>query len=168
MKAYISKRHDQFLDDFKTIVNIDSSSDYKPGIEKVARFFENRFNRIGLDARVLFKGENKVPCLYAASKKTDKPFDIMFLGHMDTVFPFGEVQKRPFSVQDNRAFGPGVCDMKGGLLVVLHVLEALKHKNILDSLSVCVAFNGDEETGSHASKDWIKSTAQKKSENICF
>jgi len=168
MKAYISKRHDQFLDDFKTIVNIDSSSDYKPGIEKVARFFEQRFTRIGLDTQVLFKGKDKVPCLYAASKNTDKPFDIMFLGHMDTVFPFGEVQKRPFSVQDNRAFGPGVCDMKGGLLVVLHVLEALKHKNILDSLSVCVAFNGDEETGSHASKDWIKSTAQKSLRTFVF
>jgi glutamate carboxypeptidase len=51
--------------------------------------------------------------------------------------------------------------MKGGLLMVLHSLEALKHEGILDSLSLCVAFNGDEETGSHASKEWIMETAKK-------
>jgi glutamate carboxypeptidase len=161
MKAYIDSRHEQFLNDFQTIVNIDSSSDNKHGIEKVARFFETRFQNIGLDTRVLFLGEDQVPCLYAEHKKADKPFDVMFLGHMDTVFPAGEAEKRPFSIRDNKAFGPGVCDMKGGLLVVLHSLEALKHAGILDSLSLCVAFNGDEETGSDASKEWIMETAKK-------
>jgi glutamate carboxypeptidase len=161
MKAYINSRYEQFLNDFQTIVNIDSSSGNAPGIEKVARFFEIRFQRLGLDTRILFLGEDKVPCLYAERKKSSKPFDVMFLGHMDTVFPTGEAEKRPFAIRDNKAFGPGVCDMKGGLLVVLHSLEALKQEGILDSLSFCVAFNGDEETGSQASKEWIMETAKK-------
>ncbi|MBC8438255.1 MAG: M20 family metallopeptidase [Deltaproteobacteria bacterium] len=168
MKQYIKTRHENFLSDFKTIVNIDSSSDNKSGIEKVARFFEKRFARIGLDTEILFLGDKKVPCLYAEHRPSKKSFDIMFLGHMDTVFPTGEVEKRPFSITGNRAFGPGVCDMKGGLLVVLHVLETLKHEGILDSLSVCVAFNGDEETGSHASRDWIMSTAKKSLQTFVF
>ncbi|WP_300455877.1 M20 family metallopeptidase [Desulfobacula sp.] len=168
MKPYIASRHDQFLADFQTIVNIDSSSDNKPGIESVARFFDTRFSHIGLNSQVLFLGDNKIPCLYAAHKKGTSPFDIMFLGHMDTVFPPGEVAKRPFSIKDGRAFGPGVCDMKGGLLVVLHVLETLKHEGILGALSVCVAFNGDEETGSHASKKWIQSTAKKSLRTFVF
>jgi glutamate carboxypeptidase len=161
MKAYIDSRHEQFLKDFQTIVNIDSSSDNKHGIETVARFFETRFRSLGLDARVLFLGEDKIPCLYAENSKKDNSFDVMFLGHMDTVFPEGEAAKRPFSIQGDKAFGPGVCDMKGGLLVVLHSLEALKHEGVLDSLSICVAFNGDEETGSHASREWIMETAKK-------
>ncbi|MCD4675999.1 MAG: M20 family metallopeptidase [Desulfobacula sp.] len=168
MKTYIATRYEQFLADFKTIINIDSSSDNKPGIEKVARFFKNRFLSLGLDVQILFLGNEKVPCLYAKQKQGKKPFDIMFLGHMDTVFPTGEVEKRPFSIKGSKAFGPGVCDMKGGLLVVLHVLETLKHEGILDSLSVCVAFNGDEETGSKASKDWIMSTAKKSRQAFVF
>lgn len=168
MKAYIASRHDQFLSDFQTIVNIDSSSDHKPGIEKVARFFEHRFTSIGLDARVMFQGKDQVPCLYAANDSGNTPFDFMFLGHMDTVFPFGEVEKRPFSIKNNKAFGPGVCDMKGGLLVVLHALETLSHKGLLDRLSACVTFNGDEETGSRASKDWIRSIAEKSRRTFVF
>ena len=168
MKAYIESRHDQFLSDFETIVNIDSSSDHKPGIEKVARFFEHRLSCIGLEARVIFQGQDKVPCLYAANQTGETPFDIMFLGHMDTVFPYGEVAKRPFSIKGNRAFGPGVCDMKGGLLVGLHALETLKHEGVLDTLSVCVTFNGDEETGSRASNDWIMSIAEKSQQVFVF
>ncbi|MCM2286504.1 MAG: M20 family metallopeptidase [Desulfobacula sp.] len=161
MKAYIDSRHEQFLNDFQTLINIDSSSDNKHGIETMARFFEIRFQSLGLNTRVLFLGEDRVPCLYAEHPKKGGPFDVMFLGHMDTVFPAGEAEKRPFSIRDNKAFGPGVCDMKGGLLVVLHSLEALKQEGILDSLSFCVAFNGDEETGSQASKEWIMETAKK-------
>lgn len=168
MKPYIASRHEQFINDFQTIVNIDSSSDNKKGIEKVARFFETRFRNIGLESRVMFLGDEKIPCLYAEHKNGDKPFDVMFLGHMDTVFPEGEVAKRPFSIQDGKAFGPGVCDMKGGLLVVLHAVEALKHDGVLDSLSICVAFNGDEETGSHASREWIMETAPKSLRTFVF
>jgi glutamate carboxypeptidase len=84
----------------------------------------------------------------------------MFLGHMDTVFPPGEVNKRPFAMDGHRATGPGVCDMKGGLLVALYVLDTLYHYGILDSLSVCVCFNGDEEVGSAASRDWIEANAR--------
>jgi len=168
MKSYIASRHEQFISDFQTIVNIDSSSDNKNGIEKVARFFENRFRNIGLETRVMFLGDEEIPCLYAEHKKEGKPFDVMFLGHMDTVFPTGEAAKRPFSIRDGKAFGPGVCDMKGGLLVALHAVETVKHEGLLDSLSICVAFNGDEETGSHASKDWIMETARKSLRTFVF
>ena len=152
---------DKFLKDFETIVNIDSSSDHLPGIERVAQFFQKRFSAIGFTADILFKGEAGVPCLQAVFGAGNGPYDLMFLGHMDTVFPFGEVEKRPFSIQGDKALGPGVCDMKGGLLVVLHVLETLKKEGVLDKMSVCVSFNGDEETGSNASKEWIQSIAGK-------
>jgi len=169
MKHYIETRHEKFISDLKTLINIDSSSDNKEGIEKVARFFEKRLTRIGFDATVLFLGDKKVPCLLAEHLPSNKKhFDIMFLGHMDTVFPTGEVEKRPFSIKGNRAFGPGVCDMKGGLLVALNVLETLKHEGILDSLSLCVAFNGDEETGSNDSKDWIMATAKQSKRTFVF
>ncbi len=168
MKDYIETRYKQFLKDFETIINIDSSSDNKEGILKVARFFEKRFQTLGLKTEIRMLGEDRVPCLYSENRIDDHPFDVMFLGHMDTVFPTGEVEKRPFFIKDNKAYGPGVCDMKGGLLVVLHVLETLKHEGILNSLSFCVAFNGDEETGSNASKEWIMQTAKQCKRTFVF
>ncbi len=182
----IQKRYDLFLKDFETIVNIDSSSDHKPGISQVADFFENRFKALGFttkrldlfpphghDGHVsppdLTKDDNPVtpnngapvPCLQATYPADAKQFDIMMIGHMDTVFPKGEVAKRPFKIVGDRAMGPGVCDMKGGLLLALHLLETLKENGTLENLSICVAFNGDEETGSEASRQWLDETAKK-------
>jgi len=160
------RRYDLFLKDLENIVNIDSSSENRAGVEKVARFFEERFQGIGFDVKIvrLTKENEKndtnecepVPCLEATNRPGADNFDVMLLGHMDTVFPTGEVAKRPFRLVGDRATGPGVCDMKGGLLMALYTLETLKKEGALDDLSVCVAFNGDEETGSEASREWIK------------
>ena len=92
----------------------------------------------------------------------------MFLGHMDTVFPTGEVEKRPFVTDGDRASGPGVCDMKAGLLVALHVLEALNHDGVLNQLSIGVCFNGDEEVGSGSSRRWIEANAGKSQRVFVF
>ena len=149
---------DRFLDNFEHVVNMDSASGNTAGILKVARFFENRLFRIGMDCEILLPGNGAVPCLKATCGSP--PYDMMLLGHMDTVFPEGEAAKRPFAVHDDRAWGPGVSDMKGGLLVALHALELLKKTGDLDNMSVCVLFNGDEETGSTQSRPLILETAK--------
>ena len=51
---------------------------------------------------------------------------LLLLGHMDTVWPMGEVQRRPFRVAQAKATGPGVFDMKGGLVVALAAVQALQ------------------------------------------
>jgi glutamate carboxypeptidase len=148
---------DLFLADFEYIVNTDSASGNTEGILTVARFFEQRFLGLGMDCEILMPGNGTVPCLRATMGKP--PYDVMYLGHMDTVFPKGEAAKRPFEIRGDQAFGPGVCDMKGGLLVALHALETLKASGDLDAMSVCVLFNGDEETGSAQSRPLILETA---------
>ena len=168
MKEFIESRYNLFLEDLQTLVNIDSGSSYTPGIKEIAIFFKKRFEAIGFKTTILLLGDEKIPCLKAWNKSEKTRSDIMFLGHMDTVFPYGEVKKRPFFIKDGKAYGPGVCDMKGGLLVSLHVLETLKEKGVLDDLSVLVAFNGDEETGSNSSRDWIFSNAKKSKRVFVF
>jgi glutamate carboxypeptidase len=148
---------ERFLEDFAYIINTDSASGNTAGILTVARFFEKRLSRLGMRCEVLMPGNGKVPCLKATMGTP--PYDVMFLGHMDTVFPEGEAAERPFEIRDNRAWGPGVCDMKGGLLVALHALETLKNTGNLDTMSICVLFNGDEETGSDQSRPLILKTA---------
>jgi glutamate carboxypeptidase len=160
MKAFIESRKDEYIRDLETLVNIDSSSDNIAGIVAVAEWLSWRLEAIGFSTRLEKLGDRGVPCLQASNRSTEQPFDIMFLGHMDTVFPTGEVEKRPFAADGDRATGPGVCDMKGGLLVALHVLEVLHHDSVLDQLSIGVCFNGDEEVGSGSSRSWIEAHAR--------
>ena len=85
----------------------------------------------------------------------DDPRRVLLLGHVDTVWPLGTAAERPFSVQDGRARGPGVFDMKAGLVIGLHVLAALG-----DDVPVTLLVTGDEEVGSAASKGVIESAAR--------
>jgi len=168
MKTFISSRYDTFVKDLETIVNLDSSSGNSEGIADVARFFQTRFALLGMACELNFQGEDRVLCLKAETCPGKADYDLMCLGHMDTVFPKGEAESRPFSTDGSKGYGPGVCDMKGGLLVVLHAMEALHHQGLLDKLSICVAFNGDEETGSDASRPWIEKTAAQSQRVLVF
>ncbi len=159
MTAPFYSRTDGFIHDLKTLVNIDSGSDNITGIEKVAHFLAPRLEAIGLTVSLERLGDRGVPCLHACNAAADQKADLLMLGHMDTVFPAGEVQRRPFAVAGDRATGPGVCDMKGGLLMALHVLETLHGRGLLGRLSIKVCFNGDEEVGSRASRAWIQAHA---------
>lgn len=80
---------------------------------------------------------------------------VLLLGHHDTVFPLGTLARRPFTVADGRATGPGVFDMLGGIVQALHGLAAL------DDLSgVELLFSADEEVGSQASRELIEDRAR--------
>ena len=171
MLDYIASRYDQFIKDLETIVNIDSGSRFASGINKVAAYFQERFLKLGWYTQDLAFEDGEVPCLEAANVDPRDPgveFDFLFLGHMDTVFLEGTVQKRPFAIDGDYAKGPGVCDMKGGLVAILHVMETLKQFGVCDKLSVCAGFNSDEEIGSHASRPWLEEMAAKSKRVFVF
>jgi glutamate carboxypeptidase len=84
---------------------------------------------------------------------------VLLMGHRDTVFATGTVAKRPFTRDGDTAFGPGVADMKGGLVVAVFVLRALKAAGGLD-FPVIGLFTGDEEIGSPSGRAVIEATAR--------
>lgn len=152
-------RFERFVADFEQLVNMDSSSANPEGLRQVAEFLKARLDAMGLETELSFQGPDKTPCLNARTPDKSGRYDFLLLGHMDTVFPPGEAKKRPFRIQDGQAFGPGVNDMKGGLLLAVNVLEVLKEQDALKDMAVCLAFNGDEETGSANSRAWIEDMA---------
>ena len=162
MYDLIASRYDQFIKDLETVVNIDSGSHYVEGLDQVAGFFQERFDQIGWKTtRHAFDG-GKVPCLEVSNRwldGEDAAFDLLFVGHMDTVFKKGTAASRPFSKDDKRAYGPGVCDMKGGLVTMLHVAEVLKQTGVADNIAIAMAFNSDEEIGSRISRPWYEGLA---------
>ncbi len=106
-----------------------------------------------------------MPCLEAANKPlagNDLALDLLFIGHMDTVFEQGTAAARPFSRDEKRAYGPGVCDMKGGLVTMLHIAEILQQTAVAKDIAIAMAFNSDEEIGSRGSRPWYEGLADQK------
>jgi glutamate carboxypeptidase len=87
----------------------------------------------------------------------DSALDLLFIGHMDTVFEQGTAAARPFSRDAKRAYGPGVCDMKGGLATMLHIAEILQQTAGAEDIAIAMAFNSDEEIGcAHSEDEYIE------------
>jgi len=78
---------------------------------------------------------------------------------MDTVFPLGTLKKMPFYEKDGKIFGPGVLDMKGGIVITLSVISSLLSSGRPDTLPITALFTSDEEIGSHSSRTLIESLA---------
>ncbi len=92
-------------------------------------------------------------------KRPDAPIQVLLVGHMDTVFPFDSLFQNPIKLDDNVLNGPGVADMKGGILVMLTALEAFEGVSGCERLGWQVLLNADEETGSHGSRRMLVSAA---------
>ena len=84
---------------------------------------------------------------------------VLVMGHLDTVHPVGTLASLPWRVEGDRCFGPGVLDMKGGVLVALEALRQLARAGIATALPVTVLLTGDEEVGSPSTRDLIEAEA---------
>ena len=132
----IASRYDQFIKDLETIVNIDSGSHDAAGIEKIVAFFQERFQKIGWMTTNYSFDDGKVPCL----EVTNQPLSGNNSGlrsafYRDIWIRFLSREQWPaglFRVTDKRAYGPGVCDMKGGLVTMLHIAEILHQTRAAD------------------------------------
>ena len=86
---------------------------------------------------------------------------IMVLGHLDTVYPRGTLAKMPFRISGGRAWGPGTFDMKGGLVLALFAVDALKDAGITPAKKLVFLWTSDEEIGSASSRRAITSEARR-------
>lgn len=137
------------------IVNIDSGSSDKDGVAAVCSWFEDRFLREGFPF-VQIREESTQ--LQVQTHEQDL-FDVLLVGHMDTVFPKGTAAQRPYHEENGKAYGPGVADMKAGLVLILHIMKRLRIER--PDLKLCAAFSGDEEIGSDSTAEWLKSLAER-------
>ncbi len=143
----------QYLKDLRYLVNIDSGTRCVDGIDKVADFFLERYSELGLWAERHVFDPAFGPCVQVNSHPEQKNIDLLLMCHMDTVFPEGTTVSRPFYISGDRAYGPGVADMKSGMLMAL-ILTAELHESRPD-LKICVALNCDNEAGSGSSREWL-------------
>lgn len=84
---------------------------------------------------------------------------ILVLAHLDTVHPVGTLRDLPFRVEGERAYGPGICDMKGGTFVAVQAMAAILQAGIATRRPVTFLLTGDEEVGSPSTRDLIEAEA---------
>lgn len=148
---WVDRQVAAMLDLWEALVNIDSGSfdANLEGINRVCDIMAERLTRAGLQVTVIEypKAGNSLVGVRPA-KRADT---VVLMGHMDTVFPRGEAKRRPFTVKNGIAYGPGVLDMKGGLVQLVYVLELLNHLGWQEK-TVKVVLTGDEEIG-HANSE---------------
>ena len=149
--AYIDAHRSEMLKMWEELVSIDSGSDYKPGVDKVVAKVAGILTDMGGKTRII-EHENAGNMLVSEfGDCKNKPF-VIFTGHLDTVFDDPETtKKRPFTIKDGTAYGPGALDMKGGVTLAIHALQALQNAGF-DKYAFKVVFAGDEETG-HKNSD---------------
>ena len=117
----------QYLADLEYLVNIDSgSNDCPDGLNKCADFFEERFRALGWQIHRYDLGDHTGNCLVCANREAAH-YDVLLIGHLDTVFPVGTAAARPFryDAEKQLAYGPGVCDMKHGSLLMYYLMKEL-------------------------------------------
>ena len=145
-KAYevIDENQENMLKLWQTMVNTESGPGCKEGVDKVGSLLADFFASIGGKNR-FHKFSEAGNMLISEFGDCSKPF-IILTGHMDTVFKSGTTTERPFKIEDGKAYGPGVLDMKGGIVILSYALKALKEAG-WDSYPVKVVLLGDEEVG---------------------
>lgn len=125
-------------------VNINSGTMNFVGVRQVGELFKQEFVELGFDVQWI-EGEPFSRAGHLVASHGDRGPKILLIGHLDTVFATDSEFQRFEVLEGNRGRGPGASDMKGGNVVMLHALRALKAAGVLDDISVRVVMTGDEE-----------------------
>lgn len=160
LKELLNAKKQEMLQLLEQLVNIDSGSHTKSGIDTIGTLLKVKFEQLDFTVKVIEEKEFGNH-LIIQHRNAVNP-DIIILGHMDTVFPEGTAKIRPFTISGNKAYGPGVIDMKASLVLLVYALTALKQAGKKGYQNVQIILNSDEELGSPSSRNLIKQYAKKK------
>jgi glutamate carboxypeptidase len=167
--SLVRKEAPAVVETLRQVVSIESGSRDKPGLDRLAALLAERLRALGARVEVVEPPAAEIVRLHDTPKEIAKVvvarFEgtgtrrIMLLGHMDTVYPHGTLEKQPFRVEGRRAYGPGIADDKSGIAVVLHALAILRTLEFRDYKALTVVISGDEEVSSPGARHLIERVA---------
>lgn len=168
--ARIAKRRDELIEQLRRLVAIPTGHNHAPGLDEVRGILTQRLADLGAQVTIvpgdpkpswLLGGTSgKAPPAAVCAKLTPDLPKLLFVGHMDTVFaPDGAFQVMNIASDGKSATGPGVVDMKGGLVTTIAALEALAAEGV--GAAWTFVLTSDEETGSYHSEGVIREQASR-------
>ena len=160
LSRIVAASRPRYLAELEQLVNVDCGSYTPEGVNRVASFVADALTVLGSAVeRTPHRPEDERPQLgdLVVGRLEGEGPRLLLIGHMDTVFDPGTAAERPYRSDGQRAFGPGVTDMKGGLLAGLHAIAALHEAGVRPSVTFVA--NPDEEIGSPFSTPVIRQLA---------
>jgi len=153
-------RRDQFLSVLESLCRAESPSLDPRRQQAVHAVLAANLDALGYAVREL-PGTRSGGHLYARPRRRNRGAGVqLLLGHYDTVWPAGTLATMPFGFEGDRARGPGVYDMKGGLAQIVVALASLRGLAIEPELTPVVLVNADEEVGSRESGRYVRHLAR--------
>jgi glutamate carboxypeptidase len=149
----------RYLETLRTLVSVDTGTGTEAGLVQIGAELEKRLKALGADVRTHPAAPSVGNNIVGTFKGTGSK-DFLLMVHYDTVFGPGTVARRPFRLEGERAYGPGVADAKGGVAMILHALTLLHDQQFKGYRTLTVLFNPDEEMGSAGSKALIAELAR--------
>src|ERR1700692_3149399 len=159
-QRYLPAMHayqDELLQRLELLVNIDSGTTQVEGVNRIMVYLEEWLTEMGMTVTLHSSegfGNNLVARLQGRGKAR-----LLLVGHVDTVYSEGAVERQPFRIGEGLAYGPGVIDMKSGVLQTIYAVRALLDADFREFQELCIVFNNDEEVGSIGSEVLIRDLA---------
>ncbi|CAN7305692.1 M20/M25/M40 family metallo-hydrolase [Variovorax paradoxus] len=159
-----AKEKPALLETLKELVSIESGSRDLEGLEKISDLIAAKFKAMGGEVELVdtsaeaYRMEDtpeKIGRAVRATFKGTGKKKIMLIAHMDTVYTMGMLDKQPFRVEGDKAYGLGIADDKQGVAVITHTVAMLQALKFKDYGTLTVLINGDEEISSPGSRALI-------------
>lgn len=177
---WIKTQQQEMLNQLMAWAAINSCSDNLLGLAHMLKILEKSFSvlegnieKIALPPRSTVSSSGEVVTLplgqaLRITKRSKAPFQVLLAGHMDTVYPLTHPFQTPRLLDANTLQGPGVADMKGGLLIMLTALQALERHPDAENVGWEVLINPDEEIGSAGSEPLFREAAKRNHFGLIF
>lgn len=159
-----AKEKPALLETLNQLVSIESGSRDLEGLDKIANLIADKFRALGGQVELIdpsaeaYRMEDtpeKIGKVVRATFKGTGTKKIMLIAHMDTVYQIGMLNKQPFRVEGDKAYGLGIADDKQGIAVIAHTLALLKAMDFKEYGTLTVLINGDEEISSPGGRQLI-------------
>jgi glutamate carboxypeptidase len=157
--AHFSAQETAALDLLRRLVSIDSPTPDKKAVDRLGAIVADEFRAAGAEVTPIPQERAGDVLRAAFGPEGDRP--ALLLGHLDTVWPMGEASRRPPTIEDGLARGPGVFDMKIGIVLCLLLARAAKAGAFRPKVPVVCLLSGDEETGSPVSRPHLEREARR-------
>ncbi len=167
---YFRSRQGEMVHLLKQLTSLESPTDDKKAVDACSAFAAGQFRKLGCKVSTLPQKDigDLTVIEYAPGRVKDADDEILVLAHIDTVWPVGKIARMPFYISGSKLFGPGVLDMKSGLVMLFFALATMRSLSLKPRKRINIFINSAEETGHSAAYEVIRRMAKRASLVLCL
>ena len=161
--SYLRERQDAMVADLQRLIELESPTSEKAAVDELGKALAAELRGLGGAVEIIPKAEAGD---VIRARWNPGAGGVVILSHMDTVWEVGTLAARPTRIEGDRIYGVGAMDMKGGIVIALWALRALRELELFPQQPITYLLNSDEETGSRHSSAEI--TQEALAHNVVF